>query len=742
MLSGRFYQVLFAWLAAVTVASAQQPAFPGAEGFGQFASGGRSGTVYHVTNLSDSGSGSFRDAVSQANRTIVFDISGTINLSSALSITRSNLTIAGQTAPGDGISTKGWMTEVKARNVIVRFLRCRPGDINCTNSMNDDAFHFDSASNCVADHVSASWSLDEALSTTKSTNVTVQWCMIELPLNHSCHDEGSGIQNHGYGSLIRYAAGGITYHHNLYAHCLGRNPRGPSDNIRLDFVNNVVYNWGNLAGYDEDDTKDSGRYTNSANYVGNYLIAGTNTTQSPPLVFRCGLTNVFASTQIFQTNNFVDGNKNGLLDGADNGWTAFGFSNRSFTTNLTRFPFPQVTTDTPNAAYVRVLSSAGASSVRDVVDSGVVSNVLNQNGIIIDSQTQVGGWPTLNSLAAPLDTDQDGMPDFWEIALGSNTNNAADRNDLMPDGYTRLEWYLNWLAGPHTRCTNSFVDVNLQPYATGVKIPTYSVISPSNGTVALLGDGFTARFTPSLNATGLASFVFTASGSPASLTGTVSVLVSPITVVAPAAKFTAGPTNGVEPLVVTFTDTSTGTTPLSLSWNFGDSSTTNTTDGASFTHPYSAGIYTVTLIASNSAGASTLVSNNLIKVITALQAWQLQYFGCTNCAVANPDSDPDGDGMSNSNEFLTGTSPTNTLSTFQVISVLPQSDDMLVTWKTAGGRTNRVEVAASGAGYATNFNDLSGPIIISGSGDQTTNFADVGGMTNVPSRYYRIRLAP
>lgn len=724
------------WLSALAVAPAQQRAFPGAEGFGAFATGGRSGTVYHVTNLSDSGSGSFRDAVSVANRTIVFDLSGTINMSSSLSITKSNLTIAGQTAPGDGIALKGWLTEVKARNVIIRYIRCRPGDVNCP-TFQDDAFHFVNATNCIADHVTATWSIDECLSTTWSTNVCVQWCVIAEPLRNSCHVKGS----HGYGSLIRYGSGGITYHHNLYADCVSRNPRSPSDNLRVDFVNNIVYNWGQLAGYNEDDTADSGsNFTNYANYVGNYLIAGADTSQSPQRVFRSGVPAAF-HTQIYQSGNFLDGNKNGVLDGADNGWSAFG---PPFTTNLTRLPFPQVTTDSANAAYVRVLSAAGASLVRDVVDSGIVSNVLNQNGVIIDSQSQVGGWPTLNSLPAPLDTDQDGMPDFWEAALGSNTNNAADRNDLMPDGYTRLEWYLNWLAGPHARATNSFVDVELRQYAAGLPSASYTVSSASNGTVSLLGDSHTAEFTPTSAFSGLASFLFVATGSPASLTGKVSVLVSPSTSTPPTAKFTASPTSGTEPLMVTFTDTSTGTSPLSLSWNLGDSTITNTAGSASFGHAYTAGTYTVTLTASNAAGTSTLASNNLITAITAFQAWQLQYFSCTNCPQADAAADPDGDGQDNQAEFLSGTIPTNNLSGLSIISAATDNNDVLITWRTAGGHTNAVQATAGDpdGGYSNNFIDISGLIVIPGSGDATINYVDVGAATNSASLYYRVRLVP
>ena len=405
----------FLWSWFVSTLPAQQLAFPGAEGFGAYASGGRSGTVYHVTNLNNSGSGSFRDAVSAANRTIVFDVSGTINLLSAIAITKSNLTIAGQTAPGDGIAFKGNLVSVQfpARNVIVRFLRCRPGDINCTN-FQEDSFHFDTAYNSIADHVSASWSIDEALSVTTSTNITVQWCMISEALNNSCHYiDGAGTnccQAHGYGSLLRYGAGGLSFHHNLYAHNWSRNPR-LGDSIHLDFVNNVLYNWQDQSGYNANDASDNpGGYTSFMNYVGNYLVGGPNTSTGTKIgrAFQSNVPNA-ALCQLYQSANLMDTNKNGELDGGDRGWAAF---QGLFTTNTSRFAFPQVTTDDADTAYVRVLSAAGASLVRDIVDSRVVSNVLHQDGAVIDSQNQVGGWPTLNSLPAPADSDQDGMPIF------------------------------------------------------------------------------------------------------------------------------------------------------------------------------------------------------------------------------------------------------------------------------------------------------------------------------------------
>ncbi len=300
----------------VVVATNGLPAFPGAEGAGGFAIGGRGGDVYHVVNLNDSGPGSLRYGIQTkaGSRTIVFDVAGTINLASSLKINKPYLTIAGQTAPGDGIALKGWLTSVQnTHDVQVRFLRCRPGDVNCP-AFQDDSFHFDYVTNSIADHISASWSIDEALSTTDSTNITVQWSMIAEPLNNSCHVKGT----HGYGSLIRYGYGAISYHHNLYADNYSRNPR-PGDNLQLDFINNVVFNWGIFAGYNEDDAADNpGGYTNSLNYIGNYFIAGTNTTANPNIAFRSGVPDP-TFTQIYQSGNFIDNNPFGPLNGSDTG---------------------------------------------------------------------------------------------------------------------------------------------------------------------------------------------------------------------------------------------------------------------------------------------------------------------------------------------------------------------------------------------------------------------------------------
>jgi pectate lyase len=241
-------------------------AFPGAEGFGAYAVGGRGGDVYHVTTLADSGPGSLRHGVSEARgpRTIVFDVSGTIFLRSELVIDRPFLTLAGQTAPGDGVTIAGFGTLISdTHNVIVRFMRFRPGDINCPE-FQGDALSVVRSQDIVIDHVSASWSIDEALSVTHSDRVTVQWSIIADSLNASCHREG----RHGFGSLLRWGAGGLTFHHNLYAHHASRNPR-LGDDLGLDFVNNVVYDWGSAPGYSGEAAEGSPRL----NYVANTLVA-------------------------------------------------------------------------------------------------------------------------------------------------------------------------------------------------------------------------------------------------------------------------------------------------------------------------------------------------------------------------------------------------------------------------------------------------------------------------------------
>jgi autotransporter-associated beta strand protein len=225
-----------------------------------------------------------------------------------------------------------------------------------------------------------------------------------------------------------------------------------------------------------------------------------------------------------------------------------------------------------------------------------------------------------------------------------------------------------------------------------------------------------------------------------STVGQVRLVVA--TATPPTALFSGSPTNGVAPLPVNFTDSSTGTITNRF-WNFGDGVTTNTTV-TNMNHTYGPGVYPVTLIVSGYAGVSTNSKSAYITVVTAFQQWQMQYFGCTNCPEAAPDADPLGKGMSNTNQFLAGLNPTNSASALRIISTVQQGNDILITWTTAGVRTNLVQLSAGDGtgGYSTNYGDLGLPIIITGTGDTTTNYVDVGGATNSPSRFYRIRLVP
>jgi pectate lyase len=420
-------------------------AFPGAEGSGRFATGGRGGAVYEVTNLSNSGAGSIVDAVSQANRTIVFRVSGTIPLGSVILQPKSNITIAGQTAPGDGICLKGRIhIKNNVHDIIIRYIRVRV-DAGAANS-SGDAIDIDSGYNIIIDHVTASYSRDEGISCQEnSDNVTVQWCIISEALT---------FESHSYGSLIRGAYGQEkTYHHNLYAHNQGRNPRpgnytvigSDPEGLHFDFRNNVTYNWlGSVSGYNDDYTGYVSRY----NFIGNDFITGPESSNG---------NYVFRESSIDANGYFADNAKNDavpprgqwfLVDFNPDYFTSDALINRYKASSLV--PMESVTTTSAAQAKIDVLADAGASySRRDIIDTRIVKDVLNKTGhSIYDTNAQPeGGWPALNSLPAPTDSDHDGMPDIWEMSHGLNANDASDRNghDLDPN-YTNLEVYLDWLV--------------------------------------------------------------------------------------------------------------------------------------------------------------------------------------------------------------------------------------------------------------------------------------------------------
>lgn len=424
------------------------PAFPGAEGFGARAVGGRGGDVYHVTNLSDSGPGSLREGIRTARgpRTIVFDLSGTIFLRSTLKVDRPFLTLAGQTAPGDGVTVAGFDTVISGtHDVIVRYLRFRPGDINCPG-FQGDALSVTDSHDVILDHISASWSIDETVSVTHSDRVTVQWSIIAESLNAACHTKG----RHGYGTLLRWGNGGVTFHHNLFAHHASRNPR-LGDDLGLDFVNNVVYDWGSEAGYSGPASEGSPRL----NYVANTLVAGPSTHGSKrKLAFSCGSD----QTQVYLRHNRIDATAHGAPASAPGGWELLSGACQS---SADRFPFPEVGTDIAEEACRRVLGGAGASLARDRVDASILRSVVDRTGSLIDSQKQVGGWPELRTQRPPDDSDGDGLPDAWEAARGLDGLDASDGRSQGPDGFSNLEIYLHDRTRTSESATGIGADVAL-----------------------------------------------------------------------------------------------------------------------------------------------------------------------------------------------------------------------------------------------------------------------------------------
>lgn len=391
---------------------AAAPAFPGAAGFGAAATGGRGGAVYHVTNLNDSGAGSFRDAVSQGPRIVVFDVGGYINLASPLSI-KSNITVAGQTAPGDGVATRGYQVSLSnANNVIVRYMRFRHG---LTPNQNRDGVTINEGANQIFDHVSVSWGRDENFSINSSANITVQNSIIS-----------EGLDPHSCGGLIQ--SDGVTLFRNLYAHNKTRNPKVKGRN---QFVNNVVYNWGSDA-YIEGDS--AGR--SDANVVGNYFVKGPSTGTAGP--FTRGNLNF----HIYASGNYYDADKDGTLDGRPTTVADLG----NVVVEPAPFPFPAITAVSAAAAHQAVVDRAGASLRRDPVDRRLIADLTRQTGAIITDPAAVGGFGSLAGGAAPADGDRDGMPDAWERSNGLNPANAADGDDYAADGYTNVERYLNSLA--------------------------------------------------------------------------------------------------------------------------------------------------------------------------------------------------------------------------------------------------------------------------------------------------------
>ncbi|MGW0817422.1 Ig-like domain-containing protein [Streptomyces viridiviolaceus] len=441
-------------LAAAAEAAGGVLAFPGAEGGGRYATGGRGGSVYEVTTLADSGPGSLRDAVSGSNRTIVFRVSGNVELKGGLDITGSNLTIAGQTAPGDGICVVGNETKAEdVENIILRHVRFRGTD---TLGTPIDTFGMEGCRNVIIDHCSFSWAVDEVCSPYGNENFTLQWCIISEGLTMSAHEKG----RHGFGGL--WGGDNATYHHNLLVHQGGRNPRFSFvEDVpqRADHRNNVIYNYGYTSCY-------GGEWADGVNIVGNYYKPGPNTLAdiAPVIVApnRGGIWHVGGN--VVEGHSDITGDN---LRGVD-----FPIGGATLREEPLEVPDP-IEAQSAKDAYEAVLAGAGATLPRrDAVDARVVGDVRQGTGRMINSQKEVGGVVPLASAEAPRDSDHDGIPDAWERQHGLAKNDAADGSTIDPaTGYSNLELYLNSLrptgaANPTVTLTAPAVDTVLSS-ATG-----------------------------------------------------------------------------------------------------------------------------------------------------------------------------------------------------------------------------------------------------------------------------------
>lgn len=461
----------------------QTLAFPGAEGGGMYTTGGRGGKVLHVTTLADSGTGSLREALNQSGpRTIVFDVAGIIELKSALSIMNGNVTLAGQTAPGDGICIKNYELKFEnADNIIIRYIRFRMGD---EAKREADALWGRYNRNIIIDHCSMSWSTDECSSFYANEFFTMQWCILTESLRNSVHGKGK----HGYGGI--WGGKNASFHHNLLANHDSRNPRIDHPQIygnyvdthrgNVDYRCNAVYNWGSNLTYGGED----GWFNIVNNYYkpgpassdrkyfvdayGQYIKDGITYADSYPLIYLSGnvntdypqMTAANDASTIYWHNGSGYGNYNRLSESA---LQITGPKQKDVYT----------TTHSAEASFNAICRYAGASLVRDIVDERACSDARNGtatykdggNGSkdgIIDTQTAVGGWPayiaTSEEMAQVKDTDQDGMPDWFEKQFGLDGTDASDSIEKTLDKYgryTNLEMYLHYLVKDITTSQNS-----------------------------------------------------------------------------------------------------------------------------------------------------------------------------------------------------------------------------------------------------------------------------------------------
>ncbi|BAE61182.1 unnamed protein product [Aspergillus oryzae RIB40] len=393
-------------------------AFPGAEGFGANAVGGRQGVVYVVSNLNDSGEGSLRDAVSQPGRIVVFSVGGVIEITDRIVVSK-QVTILGQTAPGDGITVygNGWSFS-NADDAIVRYIRIRMGK---GGSSGKDAMGIADGKNMIFDHVSVSWGRDETFSINGDvSNVTIQNSII-----------AQGLETHSCGGLMQ-TDGGVSLFRNLYIDNKTRNPKVKGVN---EFTNNVIYNWGGGGGYIAGGSDGE----SNVNVIGNYFISGLDTSVT---AFTRGNENFHAYVE----TNYYDSDKDGTLNGSELGVDSTNYGGMDLVTE--KYDYPAVASVlSPDDALTYVTKYAGASKVRDSVDTQLVAQVesYGKDGALISDEADMGGAGDLDQGTTPTDTDGDGIPDDAEAELGTDPN-TADSMDLDTSGYTFLEVWANSLV--------------------------------------------------------------------------------------------------------------------------------------------------------------------------------------------------------------------------------------------------------------------------------------------------------
>ncbi len=419
----------------MVLAHSQPLAFPGAEGFGKYATGGRGGKVLVVSNLNDAGPGSLREAVSQKYpRMVVFAVAGTIKLKSELDIKYGNISILGQSAPGQGITVRDYpVRATQIENVIIRFIRSRLGD---QTKQQGDAMTIKNCKNVIVDHCSFSWATDECASIYDNEDITVQYCMITESLNNSVHQKGE----HGYGGI--WGGKKASFHHNLFANHKSRTPRfhgaryhkSPKEEI-VDFRNNFIYNWAANNSY--------GGEEGTHNVVNNVYKAGPATRSKKDKIL-----DPFEPYGTF----YLEGN---ILIGDDevteNNWK--GVNHIDQIPQIKRkqpVEVISIQTEPTQRVMERVLNEAGASYRRDAVDERIVNEIRNGQPTysqgIIDSQDQVGGWPVLKKGEKVMDSDLDGMPDPWEKRKGLNPKRSEDAMEKsLNKDYSNVELYLHEL---------------------------------------------------------------------------------------------------------------------------------------------------------------------------------------------------------------------------------------------------------------------------------------------------------